>query len=163
MFSKDELNHFYRYCLSLTYDEGQAYDILQSCLEKYLQRLAISEAPKNPNGYLMRMLKNQFIDQKRYDSKRKSIDIDECESDVISLDERTLEDITVDKNEVEMLLCQLDSDEREILFLWAVEGYTIQEISGKFSIPKGTLLSKIFRMKKRILNWQQTQKEFLEG
>ncbi len=37
-----------------------------------------------------------------------------------------------------------------LLYLWSVEGFTIDELATKMIIPRGTLLSKIHRIKKKI-------------
>ena len=44
----------------------------------------------------------------------------------------------------------MQPEERELLFLWAVEEYTIEEIAHMKQVPKGTLQSKLHRLKKRI-------------
>ena len=44
----------------------------------------------------------------------------------------------------------MDVDERELLYLFAIEGYTVQEIADDLGMKKGTLLSKIHRLKARL-------------
>jgi RNA polymerase sigma-70 factor (ECF subfamily) len=40
--------------------------------------------------------------------------------------------------------------EREILFLWAVEGYSTDEVARHLDRPRGSVLSIIHRMRKRL-------------
>ena len=49
-------------------------------------------------------------------------------------------------------LNMLTPHEREILFLWAVEGFTVQDIANDLGIPKGTILSRLHRLKIKVKN-----------
>ena len=150
MLDKTQLNQLYRYAISLTNNEDQAYDLLQTCVEKYLKaNLADIETPI---AYLKRMIRNEFIDQTR---KRRFYQDVEPEamsriSDEHSLNEVTMEEIYVQQSEVAALLGTMQPEERELLYLWAVEEYTIDEIAKIKQVPRGTLLSKLHRLKKRV-------------
>jgi len=64
----------------------------------------------------------------------------------------SLEENLIQQEEVEHLLRDLKSNERELLYLWAVEGYTAQEISDLQGGGRGTWLSKIYRIKLKLRN-----------
>ena len=147
MFSKEELNTFYRYCISLTADENSAGDLLQCCLEKYVRRN--TSGVEDVKAYFRRMIRNQFIDDQRKEGNKQLDELDE-ENTVIPLDTRSLDDIIVEREMVEIILRSLTPHEREILFLWAVEGFTVQDISNNLGIPKGTLLSRLHRLKIKV-------------
>ncbi len=150
MLDKDLLNQLYRFAISLTNNEDQAYDLLQSCIEKYLK--ANLTDIETPVAYLKRMIRNEFIDQMR--KKRFHYDVDPTVIDRINdesaLEELSLEDVFVQQSEVAALLGTMKPEERELLYLWAVEEYTIDEIAQMKQVPRGTLLSKLHRLKKRI-------------
>lgn len=160
MLDKALLNQLYRFAVSLSHNEDQAYDLLQSCVEKYLK--ADRDKIEKPAAYMMRLIRNEFIDQVR--RQRFSYDADaetlERISDEAALDEMSVEDIYIQRCEVEALLNTMRPDERELLFLWAVEEYTIDEISQLQQVPRGTLLSKLHRLKRRI-RLQQTSENVL--
>ncbi len=149
MFSKEELNTFYRYGVSLTGDENSAADLLQCCLEKYVKHETLEV--NDSKAYFRRMIRNQFIDDQRKEGNQQLYELDE-ENTVIPLDLKSLEDIIIDREMVEIILSSLTPHEREILFLWAVEGFTIQDISSDLGIPKGTLLSRLHRLKIKVKN-----------
>lgn len=149
MFSKEELNTFYRYCISLTGDENSAWDLLQCCLEKFVKHEPFEV--NDSKAYFRRMLRNQFIDDQRKEGNQQLYELDEDKT-VIPIDLRSLEDIIVDREMVEIILRSLTPHEREILFLWAVEGFTVQDISDDLCIPKGTLLSRLHRLKIKVKN-----------
>ena len=53
----------------------------------------------------------------------------------------------INKEETELILRNLNSEDRELIYLWAVEGYTVSELAEFFDRPRGTLLSKLHRLK----------------
>ena len=150
MLDKNLLNQLYRYAVSLTNNEDQAYDLLQSCIEKYLK--ANTDDIKTPIAYLKRMIRNEFIDQTRNNRFQYDVDSEVIDkiNDEKALEEITLEDVFVQQSEVAALLGTMTPEERELLYLWAVEEYTFEEIAEMKQIPRGTLLSKLHRLKKRV-------------
>lgn len=147
---KHLLNQLYRYAISLTHNEDQAYDLLQSCIEKYL-KAQLSDI-ESPVAYIKRMIRNEFIDQTRRNRFHHDVDSDTLEriNDESALAEVSLEDVFVRQSEVSSLLGTMNAQERELLYLWAVEEYTLEEIAQMKQVPRGTLLSKLHRLKKRI-------------
>ena len=145
MFDQDDLNKLYRFCFSLTVDESSAYDLLQNALEKFLKSEGFKE---NTLAFMYRIIRNQFIDEYRKQSKQPLVSFEEHH--YVDYDVKTLEDICIDEDLVEQLLSYLEPLEREILFYWGIDGYTTQQISDMLKMPRGTVLSKIYRMRQRI-------------
>ena len=145
MFNQDSLNRLYRFCYSLTTDESSAYDLLQNSLEKFLKSKTKKE---NSLAFMYRIIHHQFIDDYRKQAKHQFVPFEE--QDYIDFDIKTLESISIDNDLIEQVLEYLEPMEREILFYWAIEGYTTQEIADMLKMPKGTVLSKIHRMRLRI-------------
>jgi len=148
-FDKALLNDLYRYALSLAHDEQQAYDLLQSCCEKVLQKPG---AMKQLKPYMLRMIRNQFIDQYRRTKLELVVDSElaqhtETEEQNSLLE---LEKIMIDKQHVALILQELSHQDRELLYLWAVEGRTVQELAQQTDTPRGTLLSRLHRLKNRL-------------
>jgi RNA polymerase sigma-70 factor (ECF subfamily) len=149
---KPALNNFFRYCISLTGNEQEAFDLLQDSVEKWLVRG--STDVEYPKTYMKRIIKNTFIDNFR---KKKGKEETEFDENLFSLDlENEFEQMLVNKDEVQNILKVASPDEREMLFLWAVEGKTFEEISKELEVPKGTLLARFNRLKKRV---QSTDRE----
>ncbi len=154
---KNLLNELYRYAISLTNNEDQSYDLLQSCIEKYLK--ADTDNIQTPIAYLKRMIRNEFIDHTRRQRFQHEVDADDLEkiNNEKALETVSLEDVFVRQSEVSSLLGTMKADERELLYLWAVEEYTLAEISEIKQVPRGTLLSKLHRLKKRIQLQQRSE------
>jgi len=150
MLDKDILNQLYRYALSLAKNEDQAYDLLQSCIEKYLR--ADTNNIDMPVAYLKRTIRNAFIDSRRRGRFQVSLtqEIIETGDTEQTLAEPTLEDIYIQQREVNGIIDKLKPEESELLYLWAVEEYTVDEIAKLRNQSRGTLLSKMHRLKKRL-------------
>lgn len=145
MFDQGDLNQLYRFCYSLTLDEPSAYDLLQSALEKFLKN---DTKKQNTIAFMYQIIRHQFIDDYRKQSRQKTEPFEE--QDYVDFDVKTLESLSIDDDLIEQVLEYLTPLEREILFYWAVEGYSTQQIADMLAMPKGTVLSKIYRMRLRI-------------
>jgi RNA polymerase sigma-70 factor (ECF subfamily) len=71
----------------------------------------------------------------------------------------TISDTDIDNELLVQALNKLRSQEREALFLTAVEGYTAQEIADFTHQPRGTVLSLVHRAKKKIRRFMQLNNE----
>ncbi len=145
LFSADELNRLYRYGLSLTEEQDRAYDLLQTALEKYLHQ---SRAPGNTMSYMRKIMRNQFIDNYRQQRHITMVELDE--ENLLDFDVRTLEQMAIDEQTLEQVWRLLDPLERELMYLWAVEGFTAQQIATEWEQPRGSILSRIHRIRKKL-------------
>ena len=144
MLDKDLLNKLYRYSYTFAGDDDKAYDLLYSSIEKFLR----SNHSDNPEAYIKRIIRNQFIDECR---RNKIIQYEQIDDQsVTDIDFKSIESIIINSDMTEQIFNFLEPDEREILYLWAIEEYTTSEISIQLERPKGTILSKLHRMRKRI-------------
>lgn len=153
MFSKEELNRFYQYCFALTGDEPEAYDLLQDSLVKFLGR---ENNVRSSGAYFRRVIRNHFIDHLRKEGKYEMTELDE---NVISAQESNLENIIVNKEQTLIILNELGGQDRELLYLWAVEEYTSKELSDLLKVPRGTILSRLHRLKIKINNFLEEGNE----
>ncbi|MCW8956085.1 MAG: sigma-70 family RNA polymerase sigma factor [Gammaproteobacteria bacterium] len=149
MFDKKELDQLYRYALSLTVKEDVAYDLLQTALERYLRKSA--KSVEKPLAYLKTVIRNLYFDLERHN---KVVPMISFESDEIThvdqADDVSMDDVLINQQEVQQLIALLNSEENELLYLWAVEEHTVDEIARMYQKPRGTVLSKLHRLKKRI-------------
>lgn len=145
MLDKDLLNKLFRYSYTLTGDDDKAYDLLYSSIEKFL----INGHNDNPEAYIKRIIRNQFIDECR---RNKIIQYEEIDDQTVSdIDFKSIESIIINDDMAEQIFESLEPSEREILYFWAIEEYSTSEIATKLDIPKGTILSKLHRMRKKII------------
>lgn len=147
MFDKESLQELYRYSYSLTSNEHNAYDLLQNALEKFVKSNFEAIQPK---AFIKRIIYNHFIDECRREKIIQFESIEEANLPT-DFDVQTLENLLVGEEMAEKILQSLEPDEREIMYCWAIEGFTTAEIALKLEKPKGTILSKIYRMRKKLI------------
>lgn len=101
-------------------------------------------------AYLRRIIRNRFIDDLRR--------IQNGPAEIVSMadlpenhDGRDLESMAISADLVEQMFSLLSPDEREILYFWAVEGYSSRQLARHLDIPHGTVLSRIYRMRKKLI------------
>lgn len=152
MFSETELNHLYRYCLTLCNQEAAAYDLLQDGLESYLKKSPELIVNK-PLHYLRRVIRNRFIDTLRHEQRNPIIMVENTDAhQVTEIGFQSLEQMQITQQTLENIWKKLQPLERELLHFWAIEGWTAQEIADELSIPRGTILARIHRLRKRIID-----------
>lgn len=147
MYDRDTLNRLYRYCRVFCGQESDAFDLLQTALER-----CIKTPPRDPAAkvaYAMRTIRNTFIDQLRSNA-RATFEPFEEHSVTLEFDLASLEDTIVDRDELEQAWSEMTAIEREILYLWAVEGYSTTEVATHLEKPRNTVLSIIHRMRRRL-------------
>lgn len=146
-FSDEDLQRAYRYALSLTGDRDHGLELVHAALEHWLSEARSGVA--SPMAYLLTSVRNRLFDQYRHGRKFRSEPLgDDSNSMEGSL--RDLESILVDADHVRWLLQQLEPRDREVIYLWAVEGYTVEQISEHTGSPRGTLLARLHRLRQRL-------------
>ncbi len=147
IFDREVLQKLYRYACTLCTNKDDAYDLLQYALEKYLH-----EQSDNKKGseisYVRTIIRNRFIDG--YRRKKRFPEESYDDESTVAIDVTSLEDTVLAQVELEIMWQKFDPFEREILYYWAVEEMTAQEISEQINKPRGTVLSRIYRLRKKI-------------
>lgn len=145
-FERDQLDQLYRYALALTGQRQDAEDLLHACLAEFLER------PRDhvdaPLAYLRQMLRSRFYDARRRQQKIQYQAIDEA---ILPIDPQpALETAVVDALTLGRVWQDLTSAEREVMYLWAVDGLSANEIALQLGQPRGSVLSRMHRVRKRL-------------
>ena len=151
VFDNDELNRLYRFAFSLTNAEANAYDLLQSALTKYLKSNTAKPSGDDRLRYMRTTIRNLFIDQYRKEQRHPHQAIESVDA-LISIDMPGPEDVLIESEQIVQILDGLNPSERDLLHLWALEEYTAREIAAQLDCPRGTVLSRIHRLRKKIQN-----------
>jgi RNA polymerase sigma-70 factor (ECF subfamily) len=128
------LQRGYRYAYALTGDRVRAEDLLQDAWSSVLEAKGPRDAP-----YLFRVMRNRWIDVQR---RARIVQFEELEPERVASSETFP---TGDSVRVLAAMGKLRPEEREALFLCAVEGWTALEVSEKTGQPRGTVLSLVHR------------------
>ena len=147
MFDRDSLNRLYRYCRMLCEQESDAYDLLQAALERCVKSPPRTTA--SGIAYAMRVIRNLFIDQLRSNARATFEPYDD-NNVALDFDLASLQNTMLTRNELDEVWSEMTVVEREILYLWAVEGYSTDEVAGHLDKPRNSVLSIIHRMRKRL-------------
>jgi len=147
--SDEDYQRAFRYACALGADRDLALDLVQTALVKGLN--AAARHIDNPLAYLMTSVRNCFYSELRRKGRDDAAfeDLD----GVIATDLKPLEDMIVERDALKQAWVKLSPPERELLHLWAVEGHTLEEISTQTDTPKGTLLARVHRLRKRLASF----------
>lgn len=143
------LRRGYRYALSLTHDPAQSEDLLQEACLRISRRGGPWQA-----GYLLKTIRNLLVDARRLAARKP---LEPLAPDDPLVQPAGDPDHGVD--ELARALSQLRPEDREMLFLAAVESYTTSEIAELTGRPRGTILSALHRAKKKLRELLQDDEE----
>jgi len=146
------LNVGYRYALALTHDANEAADLVQDAVVAILR----AGGPRKP-GYLVRTIRNRFIDTCRRDQLVVMQPLDQVDeaAALAALDEP----LELGETELGPALATLRPQEREALYLTCVEGYTARKVADLTGRPRGTVLSLIHRARKKVRDFLAGEQE----
>ena len=154
MFSRDELNKYYKFAYSITRDKDTASELLHEAVFKILK----SGQKEVSSSYMYQTLRTVAIDLWRKDRKHQAAEPLE-EEVLVELAAPRFDDVFADRQQVQKIIEDLSEDESALLFLHVVEGQTVQEIADAMATPKGTILSRLHRLKGRLKKVAETQKK----
>jgi len=143
-----QLQKLYQYAMVLSQHRDDAYDLLQSAMESYLVTAKRGSPTIDcPVAYVRTLIRNRYIDHYRYRQRWLSESFEELALyDISPVD---LEKVVIDSSELQSLWAHLSVEDRDILYHWAVLGYSTDEACALMDMPRGTFLSRIHRLRKR--------------
>lgn len=133
-----------RYALSLTRDRFDAEDLLQDAVAAML-----AKGVEWRIYYLFATIRNRFIDRSRRAQCVTFVPLENPLTLANPCDTSEAADC-LEGGRLQRALASLRDDERETLFLSVVEGFTAEEIAQFTSRARGTVLSVIFRAKRKL-------------
>lgn len=139
------LNRGFRYALALTHDRAAADDVLQDAWVSVLK----AGSPRSP-GVLYRAIRTRFIDRYRRSRLVVMTSLDN-EADQ-AIDPGAAADINsiIAYDQLERALSKVRAEERELLFLSAVEGYTAEEIGQLTDRTSGAVRVLLHRVRRKL-------------
>lgn len=132
-----------RFAMSLTGNLPDADDLLQATVERLLQRGLPADVPLLP--YTLRSCRNLWIDEIRSRKVRQAATLDPSlqEGREVSGEQQAVGELSV--GEVQAVLGEMPAEQRAVLELVAVEGYSYRQASEVLDIPIGTVMSRLAR------------------
>ena len=138
-----------RFAYSLTGSMADADDLTQATVERALLKRSMLRKGNSPDSWLLKICRNMWIDEIRRRTSRREIAEIPDDSEPMTDGNKTIED-RLDVVSVEEVLKSMPDDQRAVVFLVAVEGYSYREASEIMDCPTGTIMSKLARARGRI-------------
>lgn len=144
------LSRLYRYAFSLARDEDTASDLVQQCALKALASRTVPDDEPAYRAWLFLILRNAMIDDVRRSATARTYATQATEIagpvEFWRGDERLINVINV-----KAALGKLDERDREIIGLVDLAGLSYGEAARVLAIPSGTVMSRISRARRRLL------------
>ena len=143
-----------RYFLVRNLDEMTAEDLAQAVLFKVHQKAAELKSHALFHGWLFAIARNELLQHWRKQQAR----IETVELEPLA-ETFTIEPAGLLQAEFDEWLSFLEPNERELVLLRFVEGLTYEELTAALGIPLGTVESRLFSVRKKLLriaskNWE---------
>lgn len=132
----------YRAALRVTGNQADAEDVLQTVFMRLLHREIAFDTGWAPEAYLRRAATNAAIDVIRRKTTRAETEIDERREHATAPSQALL------KEHLRRALAKLDSEDSELFVLHYLEGLSHDELASQFRIQRGTVASRLFRIRK---------------
>ena len=152
---RPHLKHLYHLAYRFTGQRDDAEDLVQDLLLKLFPRLEEMQAIEKLGPWLSRILYRQFVDlhRKQQRSPIHLIDNEEAvyethASDMAGPSDTVNAELT--QNILNQALEHLTDDQRALVMLHDVEGYSLQEINQIMDIPVGTIKSRLSRSRAKL-------------
>lgn len=139
-----------RFALSLTGSIEDAEDLLHSTVEKALTKLDQFKQGTDLDRWLFRICKNTWVDEWRQRKVRgPSVDPSDLQYEP-SIDGEATAVNNIELQELNRAMQALPEEQRTMLVLIVVEGYSYKEVSTRLDVPIGTVMSRLARARKKV-------------
>ncbi|TLU55691.1 MAG: sigma-70 family RNA polymerase sigma factor [Chlorobium sp.] len=151
------LHALYNYALHITMNPDDAEDLVQDTYLKAYRFFNSFERGTNCKAWLFKILKNNYINIFRKNSKEPGkVDYDLIKDFYHSIKDTRRDTTEADSDyfhtmlheEVYQALLSLPEEFREVIQLCDIEGFTYEEIANMVDSPIGTVRSRLFRGRK---------------
>lgn len=141
-----------RYAFALLRDNDQADDLVQDCLERAIRKRVLWRKGSSMRAWLFTILHNVHINQiqKRLACREATLEENDW---VTHLDPRDTDSLMGD---IVKCLEKLSEEQRQVLLLVALEGFSYREVSNILKLPMGTVMSRLARAR-------ESMKKLLDG
>lgn len=148
------LQQLYRLAYRFTGQQADAEDLVQDVVVKLYPRMQEMQKIEQLGPWLARVLYRHFIDHTR--SRQRSplylvddeTDFDQQKGDIPNPTDNT--ETAILQQRLQHAMTHLNEDQRVLMILHDVEGYTLNEIHNILDAPIGTLKSRLNRARGRL-------------
>lgn len=132
-----------RYARALTRDTQHADDLVQDTLVRALTKQDRWEPGTNLRAWLFTLMHNQHVNNvRRANRDAGAIELDEVSSPIVAVSDPTS---SRQLYELERALGQLPAEQREVILLVGLEGFSYEAVAEILAVPIGTVRSRLSR------------------
>jgi RNA polymerase sigma factor (sigma-70 family) len=134
-----------RFARSLARDSADADDLLQMAVERALKARAQWQVGTRLDAWMMRIVRNCWIDEVRRRSRRSETFVPEEAGAAIGIDGHVDVERSAEMHDVDKAMNALPPEQREAVALVLVEGLAYKDAAEILDVPIGTLTSRLIR------------------
>jgi RNA polymerase sigma-70 factor (ECF subfamily) len=135
-----------RYAYSLLYKQDEADDLVQDCLERAIKKQSLWQQGSSLRAWLFTMQHNLYINQLKKISRQPLMT---AETEQLTHDlEPHKSDVLI--RDIDFCMRQLPDNQRQVLLLVTIEGFSYKEVGRIVDIPLGTVMSRLSRARKTL-------------
>jgi RNA polymerase sigma-70 factor (ECF subfamily) len=146
----DHLDRLYRAAWALCGSREDAEDLVHETYARVLARPRLLRK-EDDLGYLLRALRNTFLNQKRTESRRLRTAPLPDELDVVPDPQAREPQAALEVGEVYAAIAALPEDFRDVLVAVDVTGLTYEEAARALRIRVGTVMSRLYRARQQVV------------
>jgi RNA polymerase sigma-70 factor, ECF subfamily len=148
--ASDHIDRLFRAAWALCGSREDAEDLVQ---ETYARVLAKPRFLRNEDdlGYLLRTLRNTFLNQKRTQSRRLRTAPLPDELDVVADPHSPDPAAALEAGEIYAAVASLPAEYRDVLVAVDVTGLSYKEAAKALRIPEGTVMSRLYRARQQVV------------
>ena len=146
----DHLDRLYRAAWALSGSRQEAEDLVQ---ETYARVLARPRVLRNEDdlGYLLRALRNTFLNQKRTESRRLRPEPLPEQLDLVADPQARRPEAALEAGELSAAIAALPRDFRDVLVAVDITGLSYKETARALRIREGTVMSRLYRARQQVV------------
>ena len=146
----DHLDRLYRAAWALCGSREEAEDLVQ---ETYARLLARPRLLRNEDdlGYLLRALRNTFLNQKRTESRRLRPGPLPDQLDLVEDRQARQPQAALEAGELYAAVAALPGDFRDVLVAVDITGLSYKEAARALRIREGTVMSRLYRARQQVV------------
>jgi RNA polymerase sigma-70 factor, ECF subfamily len=148
--ASDHVDRLFRAAWALCGSREDAEDLVQETYARVLAKPRFLRS-EDDLGYLLRTLRNTFLNQKRTESRRLRTAPLPDELDVIADPHAPDPAAALEAGEVYAAVAALPADYRDVLVAVDVTGLSYKEAARALRIPEGTVMSRLYRARQQVV------------
>jgi RNA polymerase sigma-70 factor (ECF subfamily) len=146
----DHLDRLYRAAWAFCGSREDAEDLVQETYARVLARPRLLRH-EDDLGYLLRALRNTFLNQRRTEGRRPRSAPLPDELDLVADPGALQPEVAFEAGEVYAAIAALPGDYRDVLVAVDIAGLSYREAAGALRIREGTVMSRLYRARQQVV------------